>query len=611
MGVVHKLKQEIIDFILNYKKERPNTSCRELASVASDKFTISLSKSSVNKILKEFELSNSVGRPFKDLPTGKKFAIPMPTKKKLYDNLIKSGYILAVEDTSSSQIENKEVVMGNQGHDNNKNAASSSIYPSEERNDEEITIAEKPEAHVLKPAGGNDSLPRLEGNSPSSGFLCRNLGLIVLKSLEWHIFRRNFLGSLFRSFLKEELPNNFDNACEALFAQETLGLETFPDEIADSPDAIWLLHGLKNEEGRKAASECFKSLAHISDISLIALTLKNEIDLALTQVQGFNLQLADGTGLLVDAQTASIWMGTIPSSGWNVMEKAFSYAAESLASNNSPLILCRSPEKMSLLYEFIGACENLNNTYIKSVTSLGVKGDILADIAEILPLRRKFIVGLCPEAPIFDACTKAAKWIPKISHQISFLEKEIFYNQTKTEAIAGYLSGFTYPYRVLAIWGKKDGEIITALLTNDFISSPEEIIEAYASRWPDFDKNFYGQYFSIPGTKCSFSEEKVSYESLTEVNNIWDIFTLYRIVLEGFISNITGIDNRCDINKFFTEVYKMPGYLFHSADFLSAEFLLPEDFEFNKEIIDIITFLNNSNIRDLESRKVLSKISLQ
>lgn len=62
MGVVYKLKPEIMNFILEQKKTNPNLSCRGLTGIVEGKFQIKLSKSSINSIIKAAGLSMPVGR---------------------------------------------------------------------------------------------------------------------------------------------------------------------------------------------------------------------------------------------------------------------------------------------------------------------------------------------------------------------------------------------------------------------------------------------------------------------------------------------------------------------------------------------------------------------
>ena len=52
MGVVHKLRDDVVDFILAQKKERPDISVRKLSAVVLKEFQVVVSKSSVSSVLK-------------------------------------------------------------------------------------------------------------------------------------------------------------------------------------------------------------------------------------------------------------------------------------------------------------------------------------------------------------------------------------------------------------------------------------------------------------------------------------------------------------------------------------------------------------------------------
>lgn len=86
MGVVYKLKQEVIDFIILKKKEAPSVSCRKLVDIIKTNFNLDVSKSSVNLVIKEYALSSPVGRrPVHKAP--KNFLIPQDKKEQLFQNV--------------------------------------------------------------------------------------------------------------------------------------------------------------------------------------------------------------------------------------------------------------------------------------------------------------------------------------------------------------------------------------------------------------------------------------------------------------------------------------------------------------------------------------------
>jgi hypothetical protein len=65
MGVTYKLKPETIDFILEQKKTKPALSCRQISALTKEKFSLEVSKSSINHIIKQAGLSMPVGRRLK------------------------------------------------------------------------------------------------------------------------------------------------------------------------------------------------------------------------------------------------------------------------------------------------------------------------------------------------------------------------------------------------------------------------------------------------------------------------------------------------------------------------------------------------------------------
>ncbi|MFA5200546.1 MAG: hypothetical protein WC442_06590, partial [Candidatus Omnitrophota bacterium] len=62
MGVIHKLKPEVTKFIIENKQKDPSLSCRALTQLVFDNLKVKVSKSSINAIFKENNLSLPIGR---------------------------------------------------------------------------------------------------------------------------------------------------------------------------------------------------------------------------------------------------------------------------------------------------------------------------------------------------------------------------------------------------------------------------------------------------------------------------------------------------------------------------------------------------------------------
>lgn len=101
MGVVYKLKEEIKEFIIEEKKTNPHISCRSMGEHVKARFDLSLSKSSINALIKEAGLSAPIGRR----PKKKKPHISMPVLPILLDNPIENtaAPVSKVEDNESKE----------------------------------------------------------------------------------------------------------------------------------------------------------------------------------------------------------------------------------------------------------------------------------------------------------------------------------------------------------------------------------------------------------------------------------------------------------------------------------------------------------------------------
>ncbi len=62
MSKIVKISSNIKNYVLSRKRKNPDISCRVLSKEASDKFNITISKSSVNAIIKSAKLSSPIGR---------------------------------------------------------------------------------------------------------------------------------------------------------------------------------------------------------------------------------------------------------------------------------------------------------------------------------------------------------------------------------------------------------------------------------------------------------------------------------------------------------------------------------------------------------------------
>ena len=105
MGVIYKLREEVVHFIISQRQSNPLASCRQLAESTSQKFGLHLSKSSVHDVLKESGIITPRGRKPKD-----KFEIPQEKKKQIQDSLTQVKLLPSVIASEAKQsLNNKEI----------------------------------------------------------------------------------------------------------------------------------------------------------------------------------------------------------------------------------------------------------------------------------------------------------------------------------------------------------------------------------------------------------------------------------------------------------------------------------------------------------------------
>ena len=92
MGVIHKLREDVVSFIIAQKKTNPAISVRCLADLTSEQFRVKVSKSSVSSVLKRVSLSSSVGRRSGAENRAERFSIPIAKKDQISENMQKAGF---------------------------------------------------------------------------------------------------------------------------------------------------------------------------------------------------------------------------------------------------------------------------------------------------------------------------------------------------------------------------------------------------------------------------------------------------------------------------------------------------------------------------------------
>ncbi|RJP27415.1 MAG: hypothetical protein C4533_08140 [Candidatus Omnitrophota bacterium] len=117
MGIIYKLTEQAKNIVLDEKRNNPKLSCRKLVLLLKNKHNLVLSKSSINSIVKEAGLSQSVGRkPAKITPKKVRPSVPTPKEAIVENSAVISEPVPIVIEPPQVKVKESPVLIENAGY---------------------------------------------------------------------------------------------------------------------------------------------------------------------------------------------------------------------------------------------------------------------------------------------------------------------------------------------------------------------------------------------------------------------------------------------------------------------------------------------------------------
>src|SRR3989338_952162 len=358
MGVVYKLKKEIVDFIINEKKLNPSLGCRNLVGLIEAKFQAKISKSAINGVIKSAQLSSSIGRK------------PLA---------VKISSLRHSERSPKGEVKNliKE-------------------YPSLDP-PQELQQSQKEE--ILRFAQNDRKTPFR--NSPDKGVLCDGAGCFFLKAAQWELFRRPMLGKIISNYVGPELISDADTLMDVLLFLPMFGIRRVEDISAYRGLGLWALQGLT--EGIKP--DKFLSLVNgIQDKKDFSLRLSNEIPQIFFEAAYIKIVLEDETEFVLDAQCRNLRsIKDSPVYYSSPIEKSLERLTGQMISNHRPLVIKNISTQIiggqddngfsPPVYQLIAAFENMPGERMVKSAILDEHREEISKFSAIPVKRRFFMMG--------------------------------------------------------------------------------------------------------------------------------------------------------------------------------------------------------------------------
>ena len=564
MGVIYKLKDDVIAFILEQKKNQPALSCRQLAQLATQQFQIDVSKSSVNNLLKDAQLSSPIGRrPSKT----SKFEIPAAKKEQMADHFKKAGELMLLEKSETPPL---------------------------------MTVAEPPQQQILeKPR----EMQRLEDVGESKPLpvspvrpLQKNMGLAMLKALQWEKVNHRALAEFLKKYSSQPASVDFAAACEVLLFLQMLGTSESVGE--DEKEILKTFH--ENFQDSQIENMLGFRQREISENMFFNYLIEKEQ--MFFEVSGFRFAFDDNTQFFIDSHCASVWSapaGLLVSN----LEGALDRLSKFLVSNYKTPFFMLPPNNKTLFSEeiknFISFCEVNSKRQLKHISVLDNDAKEIVQIHLVPLMRRNFSLILWPGQKEFDDITKASPWAAKkILERICFGQR-IFYTETRTNFFSSQLNLAAADCRVLTFYDDQN-RVFGAVVTNDDTTLAAGFIRACFLRWPNFDKSLF-----LESEPTAFSvKEKTLAGIMAPFKHFDDIFQDLAVTTLDCESNFQH-ENKEEMVKFLRSV---SGHIQKDSQKMVVSWQLDASSANHDRLERAARSLSERNIFDPQGRKVLIQI---
>ncbi len=551
MGIIHKLKPEIKDFILSEKKVNSELSCRTLSSLVYDKFQIRVSKSSINSLFKTTGLSMPVGRRPKK--RRRKLEPPPPP---------------IVEAKPEMPVEAPPVI------------------PAEPVIPPEPVIPAEPEVvlHVETPS-------EIESN-----------GAILLKAADCLIG-----GSL---SITEAVKNRLNKQDSDLTAKtEALVYLPLWEPDAQNKDLsqLWALI-----DKQLSLEVVLSYLDVLQGVKTISLDIMRIIPNILQEARYIKINLSGTEVVYLDGQMHTLWSTPhIPYDFSSTIYNIKGYINKHF-SESAPFILFMAPGYDSSTKEFFSFISGLDSRDggISRLTLYNDKFEELEAIHLEPGKRRFFIFGLWPWQFVeFRKVKKIEDFKP---FYFEGLKKEFYVAEIEIE-LSQPIAEQVVTLRGAALKTNPAEKTRLVMLSNlsSEAATPGQLANIYLSHWPNLEESFQDYSRKIERfTYAGSSQRSFSTESL-DLNK--DATAEIKTLLRNYLKTL-DLYVRChflppgyetkDFSTMKGQFYDLKAILKREKGCVSATFLAPTGFAFQKELEYALRRLNEREITFVDGKRL-------
>ncbi|MFH0790748.1 MAG: hypothetical protein V2A64_03860 [Candidatus Omnitrophota bacterium] len=617
MGVIYKLKLEIRDYILEQKRKTPALSCRNLSLLIEEDHKIKVSKSSINSIIKLANLSMPVGRRLKKRPGQPKTpqtAISAETQIKICsetDHQTEEA-ISQIPTLQPEQADKLTSLTTSDSETNTKLLTDSSAKFS--------MLTQKQDKHLPQPFASPPLIPLpvekvekeksplsppffKEGKRDDFEDTTLTTGAILLKAADCLIRGSNCINNLICAELKSANRDFFAKTEALLYAPL---FDNFPYSNLNSYSGLWPLITQKF-----TPQELLTHFVSLQNSAILPSEILHVLPRLFQEVRGIKVTLSNQTTLYIDAQFRSTWSTPYTPYDFSLPSYEIRRYVNNCIQKNSPLVLFTAPQDDLIPEEFLDFILSFPPQETNGISSLTLYGSQLEelDVLKYEPNQQGyFIFGLWPwQYHQYRTINILKEFKPfyfqplKMEFHIADIEIKLERPEINKQAI---LKG-------CALKTSANEKEKLFILSNLPAGNPEQLANAYLSRWPNLERTFQDhnrkieRYTYTGNCESCFSRENlnISQESTIDINGLFQHYLkiLNSYVLWQFLPS--GYEYK-DFPEIQERFYNLRVTLKQQTDYLQVIFNHPKGFLFTGDLEYACQRLNEKEIKFNDGKKL-------
>lgn len=552
MGVIYKLKKEVVDFILANKKDDPSLSCRALSSLLEKEFGQTVSKSSINKILKEADLSSPVGRRgsenSKPLSKPKKFKLSEHKKKIIFPEATKSPIL-----SDMAQVKTED------------------------------------------------------------GFV-DGVGGIFLRAAEWEIAREPVLESLLKEYCHQDNDDKLRVVATILPLLKIFHIESLEGLANYQGRGLWALNDSKDSLNEGDVARILEQISDRQEFFLkfsmkLPQLFAQILGFRFTLKDGASFFI-DGQGVSVWKNIQhgfSISLAKATENLAKVLNNVQSVIINAVSAKDSGKI-----QESYQIADFFHSFENVQSKRIKKIELIGEDEEVLGDFDGVPQIKRRFVAGIWPWESLFQKFLEAKNFSSQGKVEVGIDGRELFYREA---GINRPLGGRGLALRGILLHEPFMQVPFLILATNAPTTemSAEDCVRAYAQRWPNIEKGVNFALISDPAkwkSLASIQQDRM-FRLSTRIDRagrdpVWFAIEQLILLLDRFSRRNYFFDSyeQVDFSSMIHRFYSLPGRISRNGSNVVVYLQAPPSSTCQTDLSFAAQRFNESNIRNFANEHI-------